>query len=339
MAVTVISEVDSRIVATGNDNLITGGILSAKGFKTVKEVFQDIAVKTLVLEYWKNHVETVQSGAYRGSKDAGSIVTSAILDHPKILLEHDDFADVIINPHFKDVQALKLPFPKMVVVVGEPYDDIKKIVPEHHRQTADYGDGHLRYFFSFCASQLSDESVCVIVPMVGRQSGKGIFLVEIHLSYGETPTGEPKILTVIPLEQRSWISQYEISKIARYLSEAIYMMTLNPATAQACISIPTKEESDKNKKRIRKGKKPLIEFKLITIDGKKPEQPKAPPLGTHASPKQHWRRGHWRHYASGKIVFIDLMLVGDEKNGKIVKDYAVGLYDDAKNKRVQQGTR
>jgi hypothetical protein len=35
-------------------------------------------------------------------------------------------------------------------------------------------------------------------------------------------------------------------------------------------------------------------------------------------------------------VFIDPMLVGDEKNGKIVKDYAVGLYDDAKNKRVQR---
>jgi hypothetical protein len=31
---------------------------------------------------------------------------------------------------------------------------------------------------------------------------------------------------------------------------------------------------------------------------------------------------------SGKKVWIDPMLVGDEENGKIIKDYAVGNYKE-----------
>jgi hypothetical protein len=34
---------------------------------------------------------------------------------------------------------------------------------------------------------------------------------------------------------------------------------------------------------------------------------------------------------SGKKVWVDPMLVGDEKNGKIIKDYAVGKYEETKH--------
>jgi hypothetical protein len=326
----------SKEIVTGAANLMPGGILSSKGYKTLKEAFQDPPFKSIMLEYWKGQVETVRDRSYNGSKYAGDILSSAILEHPKILLEHEDFAKTSITPHFKEVQALRLPFPKMVVVFAAPYD-ITPLIPEKDRMTTEYGEGHLRHFSSLYACQ-TGEYVTMIVPMVDR-TGEKASLVEVHLVYGETETGSAKVVVAVPPEQKSWIDQGEVNAAVRYISEAIYMMTLNPATAQVCVSIPTKEEIEKNKKRINKNKKPLIEFKLITIDGKKPDPIKAPPAGTHASPKQHWRRGHWRHYASGKTVFIDPMLVGDEKNGKIVKDYAVGLYDDAKNKRVQQGLR
>jgi hypothetical protein len=335
MVMIVPEDVPRHNTAIGADNLTPGGIISSKGYKTVREAFQEVSFKTMMLEYWKGQIETVQDGRYNGSKYAGSILRSAILEHPKILLEHEDFTNVKITPHFKEVQAIRLPFPKMVVVVGEPYDYIKRLIPEQHKMTADYGDGHLRHFYSFYASQVGDQ-VHIVVPMVDPKVSRAT-LVEIQMTYGETPTGEAKMAVWILPEQTAWIGQRDVDFVTRYLAEAIYMMTLNPATTQAYVSIPTKEEIEKNKKRINRNKKPLIEFKLITIDGKKPDPIKAPPLGTHASPRQHWRRGHWRHYTSGKSVFIDPMLVGDEKNGKIVKDYAVGLYDNAKNKRVQQG--
>lgn len=336
MTLIVVPEDHPKEMMTGSANFVLGGIISSKGFKTVKDAFQEPSLKSMMLTYWKDQIITVQNGTYGGSKHAGDTLTSALLEHPKILLEHEDFVNVKINPLFKEVQALKLPFPKMVVVVGTPYD-VNRLIPEKDRSGTEYGDGELRHFCSFCVKQSqSDGYVTIVVPLVDRKVMKS-FLLEIVMTYGETPTGVPKIVIDVPAGQRSWMSQDGVRAVVRYVTEAIYMMTLNPATAQACVSIPTKEEIDKNKKRVRKDKKPLVEFKLITIDGKKPDPIKAPPAGTHASPKQHWRRGHWRHYASGKTVFIDPMLVGDEKNGKIIKDYAVGLYDDAKNKRVQQG--
>ena len=85
----------------------------------------------------------------------------------------------------------------------------------------------------------------------------------------------------------------------------------------------------------RSGKKPLVEFRMIVIDGKASALPTAP-QGTHASPRLHWRRGHWRTMKkSGKKVWIDPMLVGDEENGKIIKDYAVGKYDETTKKSIQ----
>jgi hypothetical protein len=110
---------------------------------------------------------------------------------------------------------------------------------------------------------------------------------------------------------------------------AVYMLTI--AGGDMYVSAPTPDEIAVNKKRMNKGKKPLIEFRLITVDGKKSALPSIP-HGTHASPRLHWRRGHWRTMKkSGKKVWIDPMLVGDEENGKIIKDYAVGNY---KEKRV-----
>jgi hypothetical protein len=95
------------------------------------------------------------------------------------------------------------------------------------------------------------------------------------------------------------------------------------------ISTPTPNEVAVNRKRISKGKKPLVEFRLITVDTKKKDTEVTMHHGTHASPRQHWRRGHWRTAPkSGKKVWIEPMLVGDETNGKIIKDYAVGHYEE-----------
>jgi len=49
-------------------------------------------------------------------------------------------------------------------------------------------------------------------------------------------------------------------------------------------------------------------------------QPKG---GTHASPRWHVRRGHWRQYKTGKRVWIDNMEVGDKALGVVAHDYVV----------------
>lgn len=81
--------------------------------------------------------------------------------------------------------------------------------------------------------------------------------------------------------------------------------------------VPTSSPS--NRKRIAKGKKPLYEWRTVVI------QPRAPRSahqgGTHASPRQHDRRGHWRTYKSGKRVWIKNMRVGKASNGTVFHDY------------------
>jgi hypothetical protein len=72
-------------------------------------------------------------------------------------------------------------------------------------------------------------------------------------------------------------------------------------------------------KRARHGKGPLLDWHTVTIQ---PKQSKAEPCGgTHASPRLHDRRGHWRKYPSGKTVWVRNCKVGDPSKGVVFKDY------------------
>jgi hypothetical protein len=48
-----------------------------------------------------------------------------------------------------------------------------------------------------------------------------------------------------------------------------------------------------------------------------------PQGGTHASPRWHIRRGHWRQLGDGRRVFVRACEVGDPERGGVVKDYVV----------------
>ena len=107
-----------------------------------------------------------------------------------------------------------------------------------------------------------------------------------------------EIKPLLPESQMGWLDMNEIEMITWQAMTTIYMMTHH--TGEVCMSVPTPREIQVNQKKMRKGKAPLVEFKLISITGKKRELPSIP-HGSHASPRQHWRRGHWRNYKSGKI--------------------------------------
>ena len=79
-----------------------------------------------------------------------------------------------------------------------------------------------------------------------------------------------------------------------------------------------------NSKRKAKGELPLYEYKILTVDTRARHADTGDVLSTgrkHASPRQHIRRGHIRHYKSGKNVWIQQMTVGDPGKGRIDKDY------------------
>lgn len=64
-------------------------------------------------------------------------------------------------------------------------------------------------------------------------------------------------------------------------------------------------------------------WRQVTIDPARLQAASADQGGTHASPRWHIRRGHWRQMGDGRRVFVRQCEVGDPTHGGIVKDYAV----------------
>jgi hypothetical protein len=80
-----------------------------------------------------------------------------------------------------------------------------------------------------------------------------------------------------------------------------------------------------NDKRVRKGKKPLFEWKVIDVTAQHVAADNAAPTGrTHASPRRHVRRGHQRKLANGKTIWIKQMMVGKIEFGYIHHSYTTG---------------
>lgn len=75
--------------------------------------------------------------------------------------------------------------------------------------------------------------------------------------------------------------------------------------------------------RICKGKLPLWEWKTVVIE---PSEVGPAPYkgGTHASPREHDRRGHFRTYKkTGRQVWIHNMVVGNKALGRVDHDYVI----------------
>jgi hypothetical protein len=77
-----------------------------------------------------------------------------------------------------------------------------------------------------------------------------------------------------------------------------------------------------NDKRIRKGKKPLFEWKVIDVTAKHVMPENSAPTGRkQASPRRHVRRGHQRMLPNGKKIWIKQMMVGKIEFGYIHHSY------------------
>ena len=83
------------------------------------------------------------------------------------------------------------------------------------------------------------------------------------------------------------------------------------------------QSSPKNNRRILDGKLPIWEVKTLVLKTPVTRTVSEYQGGTHASPRQHIRRGHYRHYKSGKIAWVRDCIVGSLEKGFVHKDYRV----------------
>lgn len=76
-----------------------------------------------------------------------------------------------------------------------------------------------------------------------------------------------------------------------------------------------------NLKRAKRGKAPLLTYKVLTIGKKKRKS--AHQGGTHASPRSHLRRGYYRTSRNGVRHWVQPCMVKGETPGFVHKDYKV----------------
>jgi len=105
---------------------------------------------------------------------------------------------------------------------------------------------------------------------------------------------------------------------------ALYVL-LSFLAALNCSNIQQKEQIAPiklNKKRSANSKVPFFDYKVLTINTKEASPTKNGITGTHASPRQHLRRGHIRRLKN-KHVWVNSCVVGDATKGMVKKDYNI----------------
>jgi hypothetical protein len=312
------------------DNLkvISFGRIAANiNYQSIRKGLEDARLKDGFRFIMKQVCKVVEEKQWVGLEGAGEEVANAILKYPKVALERNFETPPNFENVFIEEGKIKLPFPKIVVLTGQ-YETEERV----YGYMDEYGSLVNRLAFYVVTQQ---EDAIAIHTLLAEDTEKPLHIattgVEVFLD------GETQVLSVASqthITQTKWIPKS--ANIIYDVLRAIYMMTYH--TGEVYISVPTPREAEVNEKKMRKGKKPLVEFRLISVTAQKRALPSIP-QGTHASPRQHWRRGHWRTYKSGIRAWVEPMLVGDEKNGKIVKDYVIGHYAEDKRNGTMRASK
>ena len=110
---------------------------------------------------------------------------------------------------------------------------------------------------------------------------------------------------------------------ATAVAESLLSMLSALACSNVIAEISERVDPGVNARRVRAGKLPIFETRVLTVLCPRTLHPATGQQGDRASPRQHLRRGHVRHLADGRRIWINAAIVGDPKNGAIRKFYSV----------------
>ncbi len=104
-----------------------------------------------------------------------------------------------------------------------------------------------------------------------------------------------------------------------------FVMLLQFCIMLSCQNVTTHTQPQtteaKNAKRIRHGKLPLYEYKILELKSNASGQSSGDAGGTHESPRCHLRRGHIRRLESERRIWVRAAVVGNPHRGVIEKEY------------------
>lgn len=296
-------------------------------YSTLRDAYQTPSVVDMLRQTFTSWADELKTKKKESAwvKGANEEVREALMKFPVVLMEPNFVTPDPMFDLFIEEGKINLPYPKMVVLEGD--NTRSPQLPDR-----------IDTLSAIILAQADDGAINIHVPMsrfhskdttitLSRGTNVNLHIATVYTRIGLDSGDTLGVMPAMPGWQMGWLHPDTVSSLITTALRAIYMLTYH--TGEVMMFKPTAREVEINTRKINKGKKPLIEFKLVSITGKETHK-QSEPHGTHASPKQHWRRGHWRTYPkSGKRVWIEPALVGDEKNGKIIKDYAIGNYRDS----------
>lgn len=179
--------------------------------------------------------------------------------------------------------------------------------------------------FEHCAICCRDKNGSKLLILASQADDTAILLCSFKLlpdHYRKSPMfavvmdAEKGGCYIAGVEGENEVSKEQAAPIVGVLAE--FLKAVHPIGYRAA----AKPNSLTNQRRAARGKAPLIyDWHTVTIE---PATPKGEVLGgTHASPRQHERRGHWRNLADGRRVWVRHCIVGNAALGTIFKDYEV----------------
>lgn len=105
------------------------------------------------------------------------------------------------------------------------------------------------------------------------------------------------------------------------LIEHIIRATCVMLEAEVATADLVRAPEDANRIREKKGRAPLRSYHVVRLDRRERGRPAEESAGVERrSPRLHFRRGHWRHFAASR-TWIKWTLVGDPDLGFVDKDY------------------
>lgn len=203
-----------------------------------------------------------------------------------------DMGDTSVRPpgHVPDAEMFHLPYP-VCCVVGQQSNESAFVL-----RLATSAIPETMYVTGFVVGK-NNSWKNAIEPFCVTRTNKGL---QIALPDGGHPTEAS--------EYKAVLQQIED-----------FLLSLNQ---EQTTYVPKARKSLINSRRAAKGKGPaLFDWHTVVIT---PAQASTPHQGgTHASPRLHDRRGHWRTYPSGKKGWVKACKVGDASKGVVFKDYEV----------------
>lgn len=159
---------------------------------------------------------------------------------------------------------------------------------------------------------------------VGTDPEEGIVVSAFRAPYGGKPVASPMMVYAVegglvrygPCDENETIDEKEAQMILGFISAWLGSMSRRSEAY-----VPSVSQTFTNRRKMAAGKPPTYDWRTVVIEPAAARQ--EPQGGTHASPRQHDRRGHIRRLRSGKNVWVRAHKVGDASKGFVFHDYKI----------------